>query len=61
MHPGQAPNAHHGVQQPAHQQTPNQSAIPQVVQPPQVSPLFTGESQLPVFNQGFIFRDNKKK
>ncbi|XP_071141100.1 paired amphipathic helix protein Sin3a-like isoform X1 [Mytilus edulis] len=35
MHPGQAPNAHHGVQQPAHQQTPNQSAIPQVIQPPQ--------------------------
>ena len=35
IHPGQAPTAHH-VQQPAHQQTPPQPSIPQVVQPPQV-------------------------
>lgn len=35
IHPGQAPTAHH-VQQPAHQQTPPQPTIPQVVQPPQV-------------------------
>lgn len=34
IHPGQAPTAHH-VQQPAHQQTPPQPSIPQVVQPPQ--------------------------
>lgn len=34
LHPGQAPVAHHGVQQPAHQQS-SQAAIPQVVPPPQ--------------------------
>jgi hypothetical protein len=49
IHPGQAPTAHH-VQQPAHQQTPPQPSIPQVVQPPQV-----GQGGVHIINRNNVF------